>query len=293
MIIDSHHHFWKYNPVEYDWIDDSMKVIRKDFLPKNLEQTIREAGIDGVISVQARQSVEETDWLLEMATQNKFIKGVIGWLPLINDDIEVDLEKYSGKKLLKGLRNVIQGEPDPKFMLRKDFNRGISSLKKYSLAYDILIVERQLPNTIRFVDQHPEQVFVLDHIAKPLIGKHELSPWKKNIQKLAKRENVNCKISGMVTETDYQNWTPQQLQPYFDVVLEAFGADRLLFGSDWPVCLAATSYLNWLNLVLKNITSYSETEQAKIMGENAVRIYQLETNDVLRHNVSSCQVNKK
>lgn len=275
MIIDSHHHFWKYNPVEYDWIDDSMKVIRTDFLPEKLERTIREAGVDGVISVQARQSLEETDWLCGMARQNKFMKGVVGWLPLMNDDIDVYLEKYSAEALLKGLRHVIQGEPDPDFILRSDFNRGISLLKKYSLAYDILVVEHQLPNTIRFVDQHPDQVFVLDHIAKPLIGKNELSPWMANIQELAKRGNVNCKISGMVTEAGFNSWTSEQLQPYFDVVLEAFGPNRLLFGSDWPVCLVATTYKDWVDLVRKNIASYSETEQAKILGGNAVRIYAL------------------
>lgn len=275
MIIDSHHHYWHYNPVEYDWIDDSMKVIRTDFLPEKLEPTTREAGIDGVISVHARQSVEETDWLIEMAHQNKFMKGVVGWLPLIQADIETYLEKYSGEIILKGLRHVVQGEADPEFILRNDFNRGISLLKKYKLVYDILIVERQLPNTIRFVDQHPDQPFVLDHIAKPLIRKNELSPWKENIQELAKRENVSCKISGMVTEADFTSWTPEQLQPYFEVVLEAFGPDRLLFGSDWPVCLVATSYKNWANLVRKTISSFSETEQAKIMGENAGRIYDL------------------
>ena len=275
MIIDSHHHFWKYDPIEYDWIDDSMKVIRKDFLPENLKTTIQEAGVDGVISVQARQSVEETDWLIGMAHQNEFIKGVVGWLPLVQKDIEEYLEKYADEKKLKGVRHVIQGEPDPEFMLRKDFNHGISLLKKYSLVYDILIVERQLPTTIRFVDQHPEQVFVLDHIAKPLIGRNELSPWKENIQKLARRENVNCKISGMVTEADYQKWTPSQLLPYIEVILEAFGPDRLLFGSDWPVCLVATTYTNWVNLVRKNVTPYTKTEQAKIMGENALRLYQL------------------
>ena len=275
MIIDSHHHFWKYNPIEYDWIDDSMKVIRKDFLPENLNTTIREAGVDGVISVQARQSVEETDWLISMAHQNDFIKGIVGWLPLIQDDMEVYLEKYANEKLLKGVRHVIQGEPDPEFILRKDFNRGISLLKEYSLVYEILIIERQLSNTIRFVDQHPNQVFVLDHIAKPLIGRKELSPWKENIMELAKRENVNCKISGMVTEADYQKWTTSQLHPYFDVILEAFGSDRLLFGSDWPVCLVATSYKNWMELVRKNITSLSDTEQLKIMGGNATRLYQL------------------
>jgi len=275
MIIDAHHHYWQYNPVEYDWIDDSMKVIRTDFLPDKLAPTIQEAGIDGVVSVQARQLVKETDWLLEMAHQNKFMKGVVGWLPLIEADIESYLEKYSGEKLLKGLRHVIQGEPDQEFILRSDFNRGISLMKKYALVYDILIVERQLSNTIRFVDQHPDQVFVLDHIAKPCIGRNELSPWKENIQELAKRENVSCKISGMVTEANFLSWTPEHLQPYFEVILEAFGSDRLLFGSDWPVCLVATTYKNWMDLVLKAIGSCSETEQANIMGENAVRVYKL------------------
>lgn len=275
MIIDAHHHYWKYNPVEYDWIDDSMKVIRTDFLPEKLAATIQEAGIDGVVSVQARQLVKETDWLLGMAHQNKFMKGVVGWLPLIEADIESYLEKYSGEKLLKGLRHVIQGEPDQEFILRSDFNRGISLMKKYALVYDILIVERQLPNAIRFVDQHPDQAFVLDHIAKPCIGRNELSPWKENIRELAKRENVSCKISGMVTEANFQSWTSEQLQPYFDVILEAFGSDRLLFGSDWPVCLVATSYKNWMELVKKNISQLSESEQIKIMGENAIRIYRL------------------
>jgi L-fuconolactonase len=275
MIIDSHHHYWKYNPVEYDWIDDSMKVILTDFLPEKLEQTIREAGVDGVVSVHARQLVEETEWLIELARQNKFMKGMVGWLPLMQNDIEAYLEKYSGEKILKGLRHVVQGEPDPEFILRSDFNRGISLLKKYSLVYDILIFERQLPNAIRFVDQHPDQVFVLDHIAKPRIAANELSPWKEYIQELAKRENVSCKISGMVTEADFTNWTQAQRQPYFHVVLEAFGPDRLLFGSDWPVCLVATSYKNWVDLVKETISTFTESEQAKIMGGNAMKIYNL------------------
>lgn len=240
MIIDSHHHYWNYNPEEYSWIDESMKAIRTDFLPEKLEQTIQEAGVDGVISIQARQSVDETEWLIRLAHQNPFMKGVVGWLPLCQDDIEVYLIHHSGEKILKGIRHVVQGEPDPDFILGKDFNRGISLLKKYSLVYDILVQERQLPNTIRFVDRHPCQPFVLDHIAKPLIGRNELSPWKENIQELAKRENVSCKLSGMVTEADFNHWTPEQLLPYFEVILEAFGPDRLLFGSDWPVCMVAT-----------------------------------------------------
>ena len=275
MVIDSHHHFWQYNPISYDWIDDTMKLIRRDFLPEDLSSTIQEAGIDGVVSVQARQSVEETGWLLGMAHQNSFIKGVVGWLPLVDDNIESYLGKFSSDKLLKGLRHVVQGEPDPDFILRPDFNRGISLLSKYSLVYDILVVERQLPNTIRFVRNHSDQVFVLDHIAKPLIGQNQLSPWKENIQELASYPNVNCKISGMVTEADFTSWTSDQLQPYFDVILEAFGPDRLLFGSDWPVCLVAISYMSWVELVKKNISSLTKEEQDKIMGGNAIRIYRL------------------
>lgn len=275
MIIDSHHHYWNYDPVAYDWIDDSMKAIRTDFLPEQLSKTIREAGVDGVISVQARQLIQETDWLLELARQTPFMKGVIGWLPLMEDNLECYLIKYSEEPMLKGLRHVIQGEADPEFMLRDDFNRGIAMLKKYGLVYDLLVVERQLPHTIRFVDRHPNQPFVLDHIAKPLIAKNELQPWKENIQELAKRENVCCKLSGMVTEADFQHWTPEQLQPYLEVVMEAFGPRRLLFGSDWPVCLVATSYKSWAELVRNNIASFSATEQALIMGGNAVRVYGL------------------
>ena len=272
MVIDSHHHFWQYNPIDYDWIDDSMKLIRRDFLPEELSSTIEGAGIDGVVSVQARQSVEETGWLLGMAHQNSFIKGVVGWLPLVDDEIELYLGKFSSDKILKGIRHVVQGEPDPDFILRPDFNRGISLLNKYSLVYDILVVERQLPNTIRFVRNHLDQIFVLDHIAKPLIGQNQLSPWKENIQELASYPNVNCKISGMVTEADFASWTPEQLQPYFDVILEAFGSDRLLFGSDWPVCLVASSYKSWVELVKKNISFFTRDEQDKIMGLSLIHI---------------------
>ena len=275
MIIDSHHHYWKYNQEEYDWIDDSMKIIRTDFLPPKLKQTIDNAGVDGVVTVQARQLIEETEWLLNLAHQNDFMKGIVGWVPLVNPDIDAYLEKYSGNEKLKAVRHVVQGESDPSFILRNDFNRGISNLKKYSLVYDILIVEKQLPNTIKFVDLHPNQPFVLDHIAKPLIAQNQSSPWRENIRELAKRENVSCKISGMVTEADFNKWTPEQLQPYFDIVIEAFGSDRLLFGSDWPVCLVATSYRDWIDLVKKNISKFSETDQAKILGDNAIRIYNL------------------
>ena len=227
------------------------------------------------MTVQARQSEEETEWLLDQARQNDFIKGIVGWLPLAAPQLDASLEKYAGENMLKGIRHVIQGEPDPDFILRADFNRGIEQLKKQNLVYDILVLESQLPNTIKFVDLHPDQIFVLDHIAKPLIGRNELSPWRERILELARRENVHCKLSGMVTEADFQDWTDTQLHPYFEVVLEAFGPERLLFGSDWPVCLVATTYLDWVNLVRREITALSQFEQNQIMGGNAERIYKL------------------
>lgn len=275
MIIDTHHHFWNYNPVEFDWIDDEMAVIRKSFLPEDLKSTLAKTKVEGVISVQARQSLEETDWLLKLASETDFIKGIVGWVPLADPAAEEILGKYSEKKWLKGIRHVVQGEPDPEFILRKDFNRGISSLKKYNLVYDILITENQLPNTIRFVDQHPDQQFVLDHIAKPKIRTNEIHAWSKNLKELGRRENVSCKISGMVTEANYKTWNEAQLQPYFDVVLDAFGPSRLMFGSDWPVCLVAVEYQNWLNLVKKMVSGFSIQEQEQIFSINAMSIYQI------------------
>lgn len=275
MIIDTHHHFWNYNPVEFDWIDDEMATIRRDFLPADLEKEIARAGVDGVVSVQARQSLKETEWLLQLAAENGFIKGVVGWLPLADENIDKLLEKYAANPWLKGVRHVVQGEPDPEFLLRKNFNRGISLLKNYRLVYDLLIVEHQLPNTIRFVDQHPDQLFVLDHIAKPKIRNNEIKDWEKNMKELARRGNVRCKISGMVTEAGYKDWTEEQLLPYFEVVLEAFGPRRLLFGSDWPVCLVATNYTHWLTVVQNAVKGFSQEEQELIFFKNAVRAYQL------------------
>ena len=277
MKIDSHHHFWNYNADEFGWIDESMKSIRRDFLPPLLESTIREAGVDGVVSVQARQMLEETDWLLKLAGENDFIKGVVGWVPLVEQDVDEHLARLASSAKLKAVRHVLQGEPDPEYMLRTDFNAGISRLKSYKLVYDILIFERHLPQTIQFVDRHPEQVFVLDHIAKPLIAENKISPWWENIRELARRENVYCKMSGMVTEADFKNWSPEQLMPYLETVLEAFGPGRLLFGSDWPVCLVAVTYADWVELITRFVSRLSETEQNSIMGGNATEVYDLKS----------------
>lgn len=274
MKIDAHHHFWKYDPIEYGWIDDDMAAIRRDFLPADLERVTKAAGIHGVVSVQARQTLLETECLLHLATDHEFIKGVVGWVDLVSPNAVLQLEMYSRNPKLKSVRHVVQGEPDD-FILRPDFNRGINELRRFGLAYDILIFERHLPQTIRFVDAHPDQVFVLDHIAKPRIKSGELEPWARNLRELAKRPNVYCKASGMVTEADYRTWTTPQLRKYFDVVLQAFGPKRLMFGSDWPVCLVACDYGRWHALICQFVSDLSADEQARILGGTAMEAYKL------------------
>ena len=274
MVIDSHHHFWNYDPIEFDWIDESMRSIRRNFLPDDLEEQIHAVGIDGVISVQARQTLEETDFLLKQAQANDFIKGVVGWLPLADKNIKELLDRYSDAPKLKSVRHVVQGEACG-FLDSEAFNHGINSLKAYNLAYDILIFEHQLEETIRFVDHHPNQSFVLNHIAKPQIKINQVEPWKENLVELAKRENVTCKISGMVTEADFHHWKEQQLNPYLDTVLGAFGSSRLMFGSDWPVCLVACDYKQWYDLIRKFIQPLSSSEQANIMGNTAIKTYKI------------------
>ncbi len=274
--IDAHHHFWIYTPEQYDWIDDSMAGIRRDFLPEHLRAEMRACGMDGVVSVQARQTIEETRWLLELASQQDFIRGVVGWVPLVARNISEVLGTLVEKGSLKAVRHVLQGEPDEMFMLDRDFNRGVEALHQFGLVYDILIFERHLPQTIEFVDRHPKQIFVLDHIGKPRIRDHVVAPWRENLRLLAERPNVYCKISGMVTEADWNQWSEKDLMPYFDIVLNSFGPERLMFGSDWPVSLVGTTYCGWFDLVSKQIETLGEDERNAILGGTAVRAYGLE-----------------
>lgn len=274
MTIDAHHHFWHYNTQDYGWISDEMAVLRRDFLPEDLEQTIRAAHVDKVISVQARQCIEETDWLLGFAKKYSFIGGVTGWLPIQSPDFPSILERYAEIPELKALRHVVQDEPDDDFILRDDFVRGVREIMKTRLLYEILIFERQLPAAIRFVELMPDdRTFVLDHIAKPKIKAGEMEPWRSNLRKLAAHENVVCKLSGMVTEADLKNWTPEQLAPYFEVVLDTFGPKRVMFGSDWPVCTSATTYTDWKHCVEQAIAGLGADEKASIFGGNAATIY--------------------
>jgi L-fuconolactonase len=274
-IIDAHHHLWHYSPQEYGWIDDGMALLRRDFLPSDLAAEMRTAGVTGSVAVQARQSVEETQWLLDLAATSPILRAVVGWAPIAEPAFPAWLEKNSDQPKLKGLRHVVQAEPDPDFMLQPAFAEGIRALARTGLVYDILIFERQLDQAIRFVDQHPNQIFVLDHIAKPRIADAVLEPWAQNIRSLARRPNVFCKLSGMVTEADWRTWSPSTLAPYFDVVLEAFTPQRLMIGTDWPVCLLATSYVDWVSLVRQTISTFSSDEQQRILGRTAKEVYRI------------------
>ena len=277
--IDAHHHLWHYTPDEFDWLTGPLTPLRRDFLLPDLIAALDSAAIDGAVAVQARQSLEETLWLLDLAqapeSQGR-IQGVVGWAPIASPTFAADLESLLELPGLKGLRHVIQAEPDPNFILREEFNAGIRTLTPTGLAYDILVFARHLSQTIQFVDRHPNQLFILDHIAKPNIAGNELEPWATHIRALAQRPNVLCKLSGMVTEADPLHWTPAQLTPYLDVVTEAFTPSRLLAGSDWPVCLAGVSYPAWFQLLHNHYTPFTPSEQDAIFGLNATRAYRLD-----------------
>ena len=252
-----------------------MRALRRDFLPPDLALELQATGIDAVVSVQARQTLEETEALLGLARQASFVRGVVGWVPLAAADAERHLDRFRGDPRLRGVRHVVQGEPDG-FLAGAAFNRGVSLLFSRGLVYDILIYERQLAEAVAFVDRHPQQVFVLDHVAKPRIRDQAMEPWAREIRRLAERPHVFCKVSGMVTEADLVSWREGQLRPYWDVVLEAFGPRRLMFGSDWPVCLAACGYARWYELVRGWAAGLSGDEQAEIFGGTACRAYSLE-----------------
>ena len=252
-----------------------MESIQRDFLPADLERELCGAGLDGAVTVQARQSLEETAWLLDLAARHPFMRGVVGWVPLAQPGVAAHLERFAARNELKAVRHVLHDEPEDRYMLRKDFNAGIRLLKSFGLVYDILVFERHLPQTIAFVDRHPGQVFVVDHIAKPFIRGGLLSPWRESMLQLARRENVYCKLSGMVTEADWSAWSESDLRPYFSVVLEAFTPRRMMFGSDWPVLLVAAGYQRWVDVVSNMIAALTPAERDRIMGGTAAEVYRL------------------
>jgi len=273
--IDSHQHFWNYDPVKYSWIDDQMAVIQKDFLPADLEPVLKNNGFDGCITVQSDQSEKENEFQLANAEAHDFIKGVVGWVDLQSVLVEERLDYYQQFEKLKGFRHVLQGEPQRDFMLRPAFLQGISLLKRYSYTYDILIFPDQLVYTADFVSRFPDHPFVIDHIAKPNIKNQQIGEWEKGIRKIAKFENVFCKVSGMVTEADWQLWKPADFYACLHVIVEAFGMDRLMFGSDWPVCKVAAGYEQVVAIVKDYFSAFSKAEQEKFFGENALKFYNI------------------
>ena len=273
MRIDSHQHFWKYNPVRDRWITDEMAVIRRDFLPKDLVPELRANHIEGCIAVQADQSEEETRFLLDLAEEHDFIRAVIGWVDLRADNVAECLASLSQKKKLRGFRHIVQAEPDDRFILQRAFLRGIGGLRQFGFTYDILVYPRQLPATIELVARFPNQPFVIDHIAKPEIKAKRTLPWAQQVREIARNRNVYCKVSGLLTEADWKNWKSDDCKPYLDIVFEAFGCDRVMFGSDWPVCLLAGSYSQVIGLVADYIKDFSPADKEKIFGLNAARFY--------------------
>ncbi len=276
MHLDSHQHFWLYNPKEYGWMNDSMSDLKRDYLPHELKILMDRTGIEGTIAVQARQNLTETEWLLELSDTFDFIKGVVGWFDLKSPRVEEHLESFSQHSKLKGIRHVIHDEPDDRFILDPDFLRGLSALGSYELTYDLLLYPKHLPMAIEVVKQLPNQKFVLDHISKPLIKDGTMSPWDKAIRELAKIENVYCKVSGMVTEASWKQWRTADFKPYLDIIFECFRPDRLMFGSDWPVSTLSATYDEVLFIVQDYIQQYPIEIQEAILGLNAAKFYGIE-----------------
>jgi len=275
MHIDAHQHFWRYERWEYGWIDDSMAALRRDFLPADLKPELERSGFQGCVAVQVRQSLEETQWLLELTERAPFILGVVGWVDLRSPRLRFELESFAGNSKLVGVRHIVQSEPDERFLLQPDFLRGIATLEEFDLAYDILIYPRHLPVAAEFVARFPRHRFVLDHLAKPPIKSGAVDSWALGIRELAYFPNLFCKVSGLVTEADWQAWKPEDMGPYLDVAFECFGPSRLMIGSDWPVCTVAAPYSQVMDVVKNYISKYAAEEKNAVLGGNAAKFWKL------------------
>lgn len=276
LCIDAHHHLWRYQAPGPPWMSEELDILRRDFSPEDLREAADGSGITGTVVVEVERTARETRWLTSIAAEDSWIKGVVGWIDLTAPTIQKDLEALAVLPKIKGVRHPIHDEPDLYFVLREDFNRGIDTLRAWNLSFDLLIYEDHLPQTITFVDQHPNQIFVLDHIAKPRIREDSFHPWCEHLTELGRRENVFCKLSGMVTESSWTSWTAEQMQPYVDTAVEAFGPKRLMFGSDWPIVTLASTYSRWLSTVRSAIAGLSQDERDWIFWRSATRAYGLE-----------------
>jgi len=273
MRLDAHQHFWRYDPAQYGWMTDEMEVLRRDRLPGDLKPLLGAMGLDGSIAVQARQTTGETEWLLELADAHETIKGVVGWVDLRSPKVRGQLERYSRHPKFAGVRHVVQDEPDDEFMLRPEFREGIAQLQQFDLAYDLLIFPKHLPVAVKLAQEFPGQRFVLDHLAKPPIRTGDVLPWKRDLEALANCMNVFCKLSGMVTEAVWKQWRPEDLRPYLDAAVEAFGTDRLMIGSDWPVCTLSGDYAATMGVVVDYVKQFPAETSERILGGNCARFY--------------------
>ncbi len=274
MTIDSHHHIWNFDKSRHAWIDESMSTIQKSFLPEDLALVLDTSNVEGTVLVQVDQSLDENSFLLSAAENNEFIKGVVGWVDLRSKEAESQIEQFANHPKSKGIRHIVQSEPEG-FMLSKLFQKGISLLKGHQLTYDLLLYPPQINEATLLIRNFEDQPFVVDHIAKPYIKNREIKRWRKDIASLAMADNVYCKVSGMVTEAKWDGWSQDDFIPYLDVVFEAFGIDRIMFGSDWPVCLVAATYSQVINIVKDYMDSFSLNEKNKVFGENAIDFYSL------------------
>jgi len=275
MRIDAHQHFWRYNPAHQVWMTDEMAVLRRDHLPEELLPLLHAVGFDGCIAVQARQMIEETEWLLQLADAHPFIKGVVGWVDLRSHGLRAQLERFAPHPAFVGVRHVVHDEPDDTFMLLPEFRRGIAQLRAFDLAYDLLLYPRHLPVAMKLAREFPDQRFVLDHIAKPAIREGLISPWREDLERLAECPNVTCKLSGLVTEAQWGRWRPEDFQRYLDIVVAAFGPDRLMIGSDWPVCTLSGDYVGTMRVVMDYVQRFPPATQEAMLGGTCARFYDI------------------
>ncbi len=273
MRIDGHQHFWKYNPIHQVWMTDQMAALRRDYLPDELKPLLRQIQFDGTIAVQARQMVEETEWLLELSDKHDIIKGVVGWVDLRSPKVREQLETSAKHPQLVGVRHVVHDEPEDDFMRLPEFRRGIAQLAEFSLTYDLLLFPRHLPVAVKLVREFPDQLFVLDHIAKPAIREGLISPWREDLKHLAEFPNVFCKLSGMVTEANWKQWRPEDFHRYLDVVIAVFGTERVMIGSDWPVCTLSGDYVSTMRVVTDYVQQFPKEVRDAILGGNCERFY--------------------
>jgi len=273
--VDAHQHFWRYDAAQYPWIDDAMAALRRDFLPQDLAPALQRAGFAACVAVQARHAIDETRWLLELADAHPFVAGVVGWVDLQSARAGADLEVLARHPKLVGIRHIAQAEPDDRFLLRPSFVEGLALLEEFDLAYDILIYSRHLPAAAELAARLPRQRFVLDHLAKPDIRGRAIEPWARDLRALAACPNVCAKLSGLVTEADWSRWTAADIRPYLDVAFDCFGAERLMVGSDWPVCTVAGDYARTMAVVVDYLTEHAAVDREAVLGGNALRFWKL------------------